>query len=121
MEKLYKKWLNSRTADAEVNYKKYKNKFTSIMRAAKNKYYTEKFSELKDNLKKTCCLIKSVINGNKYRNDDVKEIKCGDHLITCKRALANKLNEYFAHIGQNLAAKIPKADGNYADTIVQNI
>ncbi len=120
-EKLYKKWLNSRTSDAELNYKKYKNKFTSIMRAAKNKYYTEKFSELKDNLKKTWCLIKSVINGNKYRNDDVKEIKCGDHLITSKQAVANKFNEYFAHIGQNLAAKIPEADGNYADTITENI
>lgn len=37
-----------RTAVAEANYKKYKNKFTSVLRAAKNKHYKDKFEEIKN-------------------------------------------------------------------------
>ena len=47
-DKLYKKWLQSWTPQAESKYKKYKNKFTSVMRAAKNNYYNNKFCETKN-------------------------------------------------------------------------
>ena len=110
-------WLKNRSSDAEKKYKKYKNKLTSILRTAKTSYYRNKFTEVKHDLRQTWNLIRKVINHNKSDKDNIKELKIWNTVVNDKRIIADKFNEYFAHVGQNLAKQIQPCDGNFADTI----
>ena len=119
-DKLYRVWLGCRSSDAENNYKKYKNKLTTILRSAKTSYYRNRFAEVKHDLRQTWNLIRKVINHNKSDKDNVKELKIGDTVVNDKQIIADKFNEYFAHVGQNLAKQIQPCDGSFADTITKN-
>ena len=58
---------------------------------------------------------KNVINDdfNKPKSVVVNELNSGTGSVTAPTDIANKFNEYFTHIGPNLAAKIPHIAGNY--------
>ena len=75
---------------------------------------------IKHDLRQTWNLIRKVINHNKSDKDNVKELKIGDTVVNDKQIIADKFNEYFAHVGQNLAKQIQPCDGSFADTITKN-
>ena len=51
-QKLYKKYLKSRTNETETAYKLYKNLFESIKRRSEQNYYSEKLLRFKNDPKK---------------------------------------------------------------------
>ena len=51
----------------------------------------------------------------------MKELKIGDTVVNDKQIIADKFNEYFAHVGQNLAKQIQPCDGSFADTITKKL
>ena len=51
-QKLYKKYLKSRTNETETAYKLYKNLFESIRRRSEQNYYSEKLLRFKNDPKK---------------------------------------------------------------------
>ena len=54
-DKLYKKCSSKPKADSTyMKYIKYRNMFTKLKRASKNKYYSELFTKYRENAKKTC-------------------------------------------------------------------
>lgn len=110
---LYRYWLCKRTESSLTKYKNYKNKLTGIVRAAEKHYYEKRFSEVNNDARKTWNLIKSIINKN--NSNTIDELSINGKLSKDKLKIANKFNDYFVNVGSDLAKKIPKAAGNYAN------
>lgn len=65
-------------------YNKYKNKLTTIIRAAKINYYKNKFQEVSFSPKLTWKVINEILDKNDNKNDDVKVIKFDDNTSDVK-------------------------------------
>ncbi|XP_060845463.1 uncharacterized protein LOC132925050 [Rhopalosiphum padi] len=87
-------------------YNKYKNKLTTIIRAAKVNYYKNKFQEVSSNPKLTWKLINEILDKNNNKNDDVEVVKLDD---VKKLKIANIFNNFFINIGNSLACNIEES------------
>jgi len=119
-QKLYKRYLQTKSQDNKNRYIKYKNKLTKIIRAAERKYYLDKFNNVKESIKDTWKLINNVLRDNVQSNtrSKITEVKDNNFSLTEPSEIANKFNEYFCNIGPNLAKKIPLVpDKTIKDTL----
>ena len=64
---LYKRYLCNPSSDRKNQYKKYRNKLISSLRAAKRIYYAKKLEECKSNMKSTSTILNEVINNKKVK------------------------------------------------------
>jgi hypothetical protein len=62
--KLYKSWIENRTEDAKAKHRSYRNTLTHIIRCSKNIDYLNRFTDVKDDMRKTWKLINNVIADN---------------------------------------------------------
>ena len=101
----YEKFLKSKTAKSEEEYKTYKNMFGTIKRKSKRNTIPKKYLNIKitlknmeyyegDNRQNKQIRVKVVIN----KNDETSEI-----------GISNDFNKFFTNIGPELAEKIPTA------------
>ena len=67
--RLYKIWLHSQTPAAESRYKIYKNKLTSILRAAEKEHYSKLLSDAKGNIKDTWKILNAAMNKKKISTE----------------------------------------------------
>jgi hypothetical protein len=67
---------------------------------------------VKDNLAKTWKILKSLISPSS-RKETFDEIVHNDKIIRDPKQIADKFNIFFASVGPNLAAKIPKSLDNF--------
>ena len=114
---LYKEFIKLRTKDAENKYKKYKNKFTNIMRISKKEYYRKLIDNNKNNIKGLWNILNNVIgNGSRQVNYPHEFIE-NDMTIDNMDDAVNGFNQYFVNVGRILAEKIPvpvrSDDSNY--------
>ena len=106
--KLYRKYLNVKSAANEMNYKNYRNKLHHLIKIAEKRHYSELLNECQDNIKKTWQIIKNIVNKNKASQLQTK-FKLNDGSFTTDGyVISNKFNDFFVNIGPNLAAKIPE-------------
>jgi len=106
---MYKTWLKLRTPFSHEKYKKYKNKLGHIIKVAEKQYYASRFKDIEGDIKQTWKLIKSVINRNSTKSDDIHEIRINSNTsVSDPVEIANEFNEYFANIGKVLAKQIHK-------------
>ena len=96
-QKLYQKFLKHRTILNEEKYKAYKNLFESIKRESKKSYFSNKLLQYKNNMKKTCSVMKEII-GKMHQHKKY---------ITLETEIAKKFSEFFTEIGPSLARKAP--------------
>ena len=87
-------------------FKDYRANLRKIIRKAKCDYYTHIFNRHKIDIKKT--LINETLNRN-LKKQSTHEFLINDEMISDPIIIANKFNQYFAHIGSTLADKIPAA------------
>lgn len=105
--KLYKKYLSNPTQSNEDVYKKYKNKYTHLIRIAKKKYYTDKFINSANDIKATWIVIKELLNKNNSTMKLPAQFTNGDRLFTSPLDIANGFNYFFSKIGHSLAKTAP--------------
>jgi hypothetical protein len=110
---LYRHYLQKKTDASNEKYKTFKNKLTKVIRAAQKMYYENLFLEVKGDLRKTWSIIKCIINNGSTNSSSPKELLIDGHLTTDTSVIVNKFNKYFVGIGRDLAAKIPKCEGNF--------
>ena len=73
-QKLYDKFLKSKTNENEKKYKTYNSLFEILKENSKKFYYSRKLDSCKQNMKKTWDTIKEVIGKTKtFKNDIPKE------------------------------------------------
>ena len=87
--------------------KKYKNKLTYVIRAAKKMYYSRVFSECKSDLKRTWHHIRGCMGGNKPRGSGVDYLMVNDVRLDGEHEIAEAFNDYFSSVAVNLDRDIP--------------
>ena len=126
-DKLYKTLVQTDTNNI-VLYERLKNEFKEYraslrktIRKAKRDFYTHIYNRHKNDIKKTWSLINETLNRN-LRKQSTNEFLVDDQMLSDPLVIANKFNEYFAHIGSTLADKIPPAPhfNNYLNNPVES-
>ena len=100
-------------------YKAYCNKLTKIKNQAKQKYYSKRFEESKNNLKATWKLIGTLIKRKTKGQLDIPRIVRNNKEYTNKTDIANQMNEHFINVGPNLANKIQNTNQDPTSYIKQ--
>ena len=115
-QKLYNKFLKSRSIVDENNYKNYKNLFQKLLKKSKSNYYSNQLNKHKSDSKKTWQIINEITGRKKPSNDTFpKSIKHGGTIFHDKHKICTEFNKYFVSVGPNLASKIPHVNTNYKD------
>ena len=90
-------------------YKDYRTRFTSLVREAQVKYYSERFNKCNGDMKKCW----KVLNEMRHKRKSVSfpnYIEVNQQLITDRRIIVNRFNHYFVNIAQNLNNSKPQTD-----------
>ena len=113
--KLFRACFKSNNADKKAVYKKYLNKLTHIKYHAKRNYYQNLIKFNNRNPSQIWSVIKEIIDCKKFS----KKSKLPSALLienqikdTDSHMFLDKLCEYFANIGTDLANNIPQANNN---------
>ena len=106
-QRLYDKFLKSKTYEHEISYKNYRKLFESIKQRAKSQYYSKMILHYKGNIKKTWQIIKEVMGKGKLANNSLpKHLILNNRDIFDQKTIANSFNEYFVNVGPKLACEI---------------
>ena len=100
-----------------MTYKVYKNKFNHIIRAAKKKYYGEKFKESSSNIKETWATIKQLLNKENTLFEPPSHFVEAGKTITNPYKIACGFNDFFVNVGPTIEGKIPTPSGSPLDYI----
>ena len=121
---MYKHYLNTKSPILLDQYKKYKNKLTSIFRQAEKNYFLEKLTEAKDNMTKTWKLINKMTNKSTGKHS-IDQLQFGKITVNNPMEIAEQFNNFFVNIGSDLRKKNPPSSkapedflkGNYCSSI----
>ena len=106
--KLYREYLRQKTNTSEQRYKNYKNKFTTLCRAAETAYFNKLIGETKQSLRKLWSSFGPIINPQKRKKHTTIDKLIIDNKVTKgNKNICESFNEYFVNIGKKLAEKIP--------------
>ena len=103
---LYRNYIRQRTKEAEVKYKKYKNKLISIIRISRKEYYKNKLDRNKDNIKGIWNILNSIIRDGVKQNSLPKYFKEDDIENYNMEEVADRFNNFFVNVGPDLESKI---------------
>ena len=109
---LYKKFLQNRTDAAEMKYKAYKNKLTSILRNCEKNYYINLLEQEKNNVKGTWKILNTIIRKGKRSSNYPDSFTHNGATVKNKKDIANGFNDFFVKVGPNLAKCIKKPEGS---------
>lgn len=115
--RLYKKFIYNPTAQNSNTYKKYRNKFTHLLRIAK-KCYSDKFKESTNNIKNTWNIINEVLNKKKVAVKCPSQFTNGKSIFSNLSDIANKFNDFFVNVGSTLAKQISPSNDCPTDNII---
>lgn len=105
--KLYKKFLKTRSTYYHNKFKMYRNKLNQLIKSSKNKYFIEYFNNNKTNIKYIWSGIRKLIT-NKSKGCSVpSKLIIDGNDITDSKDIANAFNNFFTNVGTNLAQEIP--------------
>lgn len=108
--KLYRDFIKFRSKEAEMKYKLYKNKLTTIMRQAKKDYFGSLLEKNKTDIKGTWNILNKLIGKSTsgqdstphhFVNEDNKKIENLNEVV-------NEFNSFFVNVGPKLAENIEK-------------
>ena len=111
-EQIIQKKLTTPNSFNQLNYSKYRNNLTKLLRHQERSYYENSINQNKHNLSKTWNIISSVIN-NKNSTTKCSKFTHNGRDVTDDRDIANYFNQYLANIGPNLAKNIPNGSSTY--------
>ena len=103
-ERLYKKFMKTKSSVDENNYKNYKNNLNKIIKSAKSKYMSNLISDDPSN-KKLWSEMNKLTRTAKSYHDPIK-LKVGSDTISNPSDVCELFNQYFSEIGPNLASKV---------------
>ena len=113
-QKLYCKFLKSRTKESEVIYKAYMNLFEAIRKKSKITHYSKLFAKYRNDIKSTWKIINDIISNTKNKQKDLPEkLVINNTTVIAKQEIAENLNKYFTNNGPNLASKILNKQGDF--------
>ena len=117
-DKLYKKCISKPKTDSTyMKYIKYRNMFTKLKRASKNKYYSELFNKYRENAKKTWGILNSIIKHSNNKSTILETFHHDNQNISNPDQIAQHFCKYFTEVGSKLASNIPKSKKTFSEYI----
>lgn len=106
-------------------FKLYRNTLTQAIRLAKRNYYTNFFSEFKNNTKKIWQTINH-LKGNTHKSTTINSLKVGNTTLYKPSDIAEAFSNHFSNIAPHLDNQLPKTntnpnsylDGDYPQSMV---
>ena len=96
--------MKKKSPKNEKEYKDYKQLFEKIKKDSKKKYFQEKLSFYKNDIKNTWKTLKDVIGKTKINENRLpKKIALENKGITDQETIVEKYNDFYINIGHNLA------------------
>lgn len=107
-DELYQKCINNpHNKNIETEFKIYRNKLNAIIKKTKTKFYRTQIEKNRNSTKQLWTTVNNICSDNKNKNTDINKIKLENGQITTEKIkIANRFNNYFSNIGENLATKI---------------
>ena len=104
-DQLKKKLIQTRSEEAVIQYKQYRNKLNSLLHQTKNNYYKTKIEQVNNNYKHIWSIVNEVTN-DKNDSKKISSIKFNDKLIVNNVGKANASNNFFINVGKEMSQKI---------------
>lgn len=103
----------------EKKYTDYRRRFTALVRQAQIKYYSDRFNKCNGDMKKYW----KVLNEMRHKRKSISfpnYIEVNQQLITDRRIIVNRFNDYFVNIAQNLNNSKDPSDYNDYRSFLKN-
>ena len=115
--KLFRKWLLTRSPKDEEKYKNYRRYFKQIATEAEKSYYADLFDTRCNSVKQLWSNLSSVASFTKKKSkNSISKIIIDDLDITDTKAMSDAFNNYFCSVGQNLQKNVNSSGTNsFAD------
>ena len=108
--KLYKKFLR-RPITLGVEYRRYRNILSRVIRSSKNLFYEKKFNECKGNSKQTWKNLNQILGKSKQQQP--KLMKINNTLTDDCNEIANSFNNYYSNIATSVTNNLPNSMYNH--------
>ena len=102
--KLYKKYLNKRTAANRAAWTRFKNKTTNIIRNAEKLYYKKLISSHTNSSSNLWKTFGKILNNKKVKNRDISSLSIDNKKVTDHQEITESFNKFFCEIGEQLAS-----------------
>ena len=110
--------LTNNIADWD-NYKKMKNKVTSMVRDAKREYYYSSIEENKGDHRGMWRVLKGLLP--KCSQSSITSLLINEVLVTNFRQIAQEFNKFFIDIGENLSKRIPSSGKTALSYLIEHL
>ena len=119
-DKLFQKYLNNKTDNNEIAWKRYRNKLTEIIKAAEKLFYQRKLKENSDNCQSLWKVFGSILN-NKKKSKSINKIKVNNRELTDQNVITEEFNKYFITIGAKLAENFQSENINHKGYLMNKV
>nr|CAI5832635.1 unnamed protein product [Callosobruchus analis] len=106
---LSKDWNNEQLHN---DYKKYKNRLTTVIHEAKKNYFKTEINKNRDSPRKLWNCIKNLCNENKDKNTINHIMTASGTIENDKNSISNMFVDYYSNVGSKLASKFSR-NNNY--------
>lgn len=118
--KLYMYWKRNPTSYNKQKYDDYKHLLEKVKKCAKKMYYHNQLDKHSGNPRKTWNVLREVLGKPNNKGSPTPDIKVDDQVIDNAPDIASHFNNFFAHIGSELALKVPHTATDPIDYITAN-
>ena len=97
----------------EINvskYNQYRKCYDKVIRAAKKLYFKQSFEQNKNNLRKTWDILREAIRKKNDKTSLINEISSDGLMFSKSTDIANKFNEYFTNVAENITNNLNTSD-----------
>ena len=120
-QRLYIKFLKTKTLEDESKYKNYKSLFEKLRKKAKIAYYSKLLHKYKTDSKRTWQVMKEITGKQKTKSNLLpQEIKVNKTIIQKPQEIAKEFNKCFTSVGPTLAGKIPNTEKSFQDFLTSH-
>ena len=103
------------------NYKSHRNLLSTLLKKAKEKYFTNFFNENIKDIKKTWKGIKTLISMKEENNDTPSLITKYEKYINDPVSIANTFNNFFTSVAETVHSKIKFSNKSFRDFLSSEI
>ena len=120
-QRLYIKFLKTKTLEYESKYKNYKGLFEKLRKKAKIDYYSKLLHKYKTDSKQTWQVMKEITGKQKSKSNLLpREIKVNKTIIQKPQEIVKEFNTFFTSAGPTLAEKIPNTEKSFQDFLTSH-
>ena len=114
-ERLFRIKLKKPSQENRLKFKEFNQIYTKTVRAARKKYYEEKFEMFSKDCRKTWENINDILGRKKGKMDIPKVFNSNGNILSGNFEIAEGFNDFFSNIGPKLAKSIPKSNKLFTD------